>query len=729
MTIPYFLTLNLHNEKFLPTIQYVTDKELIALLKELSQNLSEGDLESMMAVQEYANEALDSLTGTDTKFPAEKKLRENLENIADLKNLKKVKAQISELADVLSEAHDRQRPFSDKSDSDDDIPDKAPSFQFPYPNEYFDAIIQDNEILQKYIEEANDHLNKSQFVLIDLEHDPQNDENINTVFRAFHTLKSSSAFLGIKNIEEIAHAAEGLLSLMRDKQIKVTTELIDIIFYGIVFIKNLIDILRIHNKEIDAAVNNFREINIYNYTYLLDTVREQYKTKRIGEILVEMGSIDQEMVDSIITDQKKSNKRFGEIAVEKANVPQDVIDTANELQRKRKLQNSYVKVSADRLNELVDLVGELVVNQSMIRQITEIEDSGFENNLTQLELITSSIKNNVLSMGMIPIGDTFNHLRVVIRNASKETGKIVDVRVEGGETELDRNIIETIYDPLVHIVRNSVDHGLEDSEERKASGKSEVGFITLLARHRGNGIEIQVADDGRGINTDKLIDKALSKGIIDEKDAERLKTNPKDAYNLLFLPGFSTKTEVTELSGRGVGLDVVRKNIDQIRGKVDIQSEPGKGTTFTIRLPLTLAIIDGFVTSVNEERFIFPFHAIDEIVVPERAQLQEMSDGEYFLLNRGQHIPLIFIERILHSREIKKTENVIIIIVSLENHQYGIAVHEVLGKQEVVIKSLNSILRRFDLFSGGTIFGDGSIGFVVDIEAMINHAQRLETGE
>lgn len=697
-------------------------KDIVQLIKR-SNALEAGDLEAMLEIQESVHALLGVCERQGFSYPRADELKSLA---ASLPELPDTRAFTSCLEDFGSAIEGADISMIDTEGMDDVRTVQAPSEPrgvFPYPDSYFEGVINDAKILSKFIEEATDHLDKAQFVLIDLEYDPGNAENINTIFRAFHTLKSSSAFLGIKNIEEIAHAAEELLSLMRDNQLSVSTELIDVIFYGIVFIKNLVDIIVDQRNNVQKIVEDFREINIYRYIQLLDSIKSGHRIRKIGEILLDMGTIDKEMVDSILTAQKGSHKRFGEIAVEEGKVSQDAVDTATEIQKKQKLRNSYVKVSAQRLNELVDLIGELVVNQSIIREVLGNRDITVDQHLTQLEVISSSIKNNVLSMGMIPIGDTFNHLRVVIRNASKETGKTVDVHVEGGETELDRNIIESIYDPLVHIVRNSVDHGLEDREGRKAAGKKDIGIIQLSARHRGSGIEIQVSDDGRGIDTEALLSTALEKGLIQESDMERLRETLKDVYNLLFLPGFSTKKNVTELSGRGVGLDVVRKNIDQIRGKIEITTEKGRGTTFTIKLPLTLAIIDGFVTETNDERFIFPFHVIDEIVVPDTNNLQCMSDGQHFLLHRGLHIPVIFIEELLQSRKPEK-DNRVIIVVSLENSQYGIAVQKVLGKQEVVIKSLNSSLHRFDLFSGGTIFGDGSIGFVVDIEALIVQAQK-----
>jgi two-component system chemotaxis sensor kinase CheA len=300
----------------------------------------------------------------------------------------------------------------------------------------------------------------------------------------------------------------------------------------------------------------------------------------------------------------------------------------------------------------------------------------------------------------------------------------------GNDTELDRNVIETIYDPLVHIVRNAVDHGLEPPEEREKQGKSAVGVIKVCAEHKGNGIEISVCDDGRGIDRQKVLKKAIAQGLVTEDRAADL--SDKEIYSFLFLPGFSTAETVTEISGRGVGLDVVRKNIDQIHGKVDIMSELGRGTKFIIRIPLTLAIIDGFVTEVDKTKYVFPFNLIEEIIVPDQSTVSRLEDGRFLVFNRGTYIPVIFALNVFqHKDAMNRAEaqgllDKLVIVITFEQKRYGIAVDAILGKQEIVIKSLNEALYRLKVFSGGTIFGDGSIGFIVDVEEFIEAARGEE---
>ena len=590
--------------------------------------------------------------------------------------------------------------------------------------EWFETLIQDDEMLRKFVAEINEHLENVQVALLELEYDSANQENINTIFRAFHTIKSSSAFLGVKNLEETAHIIENMLALVRDGEIPVSSDLVDIVFYGVGFVGDLAGVIENAQFEKEKIIKGFLGVDIRPIIRVIRKITEERRKKKIGEILSDLGKINDKQIREILGRQKRENRRFGEIALEEDVVAEEDIATAVQVQSKQKSQFSYVKVASARLNDLVDMVGELVVNQSMIREEVLSGRQIQERELRQLNLITTNIKNIVLSMGMVPIAEVFNKLRVVIRNASRETGKSVDTVVSGEDTELDRNLIEAIHDPLVHIVRNAVDHGLENAAERDASGKNPVGVIKITAEHKGNGIEITVNDDGQGIDRESILAKAVEKDLIDQDDLPRYRSDEKACYDLLFHPGFSTARAVTELSGRGVGLDVVKKNLEKIHGKVEITSAKGQGSTFLIKLPLTLAIIDGFVTRVGEERYIFSFNLIKGIIVPTEESIKRMEDGEILLYDRGRHIPVIFTEELVTGVPVRKQPGeYIVLLIAYEDAIYGIAVDEVLGKQEIVIKSLNEVLREMNLFSGGTIFGDGTIGFVVDIDEFIKKAQ------
>lgn len=603
-----------------------------------------------------------------------------------------------------------------------EIKEAAPEPVALYSEEYFSSIVDDKKMLSQLADEVKEHLDAAQYTLIELEYDESNQENINKVFRSFHTIKGSSAFLGLKNFEEVGHEMESLLVLVRDGKLRITRELIDVVFFGIELIRNLVTVLETNSFEVRRIVESYKKINIFDYIKLIRKILSQYSFRKIGEILQEDGKINTSDVRLILDKQGSTQKKFGEIAVEENMI------TADELKDAMKKQHhtaagkkvSYVKVSNERLNMLIDIVGELVINQSMLKQVIQ-NNEGVDNSertIAQLETITTNIKNLVLSMGMVPIADVFNKLRVVIRNTAQDLNKAVIVEIKGEDTELDRNVIESIYDPLVHMVRNSIDHGIETPDEREKAKKDRIGKIVITAEHRGNGIEISVQDDGKGIDKVSIVDKAVSLGILEEDKKETL--SDKEIYNLMFLPGFSTAKKVTEVSGRGVGLDVVKKNVDEIHGKMEINSKHGEFSRFTIKLPLTLAIIEGFVTVIGENKYVFPFNSIEEIIVPEKDKITVMDDGSTMLFNRGIYIPIVMsgsvFNEVGYETELSKS---LLIIISHDGKNYGLAVDKIIGKQEIVIKNLGDVLISLSVFSGGTIFGDGTIGFVVDIEGFL----------
>lgn len=600
-----------------------------------------------------------------------------------------------------------------------------------YSEDYFNNIVNDKKLLLQFVNEAKEHIDEAQYVLIELEYDNKNKELISTIFRNFHTIKGSSAFLGLRNIEQVSHKIEDILSLVRDGKIIFTKELIDVVFIGMELLRSLIDIIEIEEGDVEKIKQSFMKIDIFKFINIMEKIRSQYEIKKIGEILIEEGYATKNDLEKLLEKQKVENKMIGQIAVEEKIITEAQLSDVLKQQQQQRIKikkSGFVKVSNERLNTLIDLVGELVINQSMLKQEILSSNTSLnisDRNLNQLENITTMIKNIVLSMGMVPIAETFNKLRVVVRNTSEDLGKIVTVETEGEDTELDRNVIETIYDPLIHIVRNAIDHGIESPQDRVKVKKDKVGKIILKAEHKGSGIEITIRDDGKGIDKDKIIKKAIEKGIYTKEDIEKL--SEKDIYNILFLPGFSTADTITNLSGRGVGLDVVKKNLDEIHGRVEIKTEKGKFTEFIIKLPMTLAIIEGFVSKVGENKYIFPFNMIEEILVLEKNVLKYSEDKKNAVIfHRNNHIPVIFCYKIFNEKSnIENNDRFISLIMSLDNSKYAIVVDEVIGKQEIVIKSLGNILSSYQYFSGGTIFGDGTIGFVVNIDGLVEKAVNL----
>lgn len=594
-----------------------------------------------------------------------------------------------------------------------------------YDESYFASVIDDQNLHRQFFNEAVEHIEEAQSVLVEVEYDPTNQELLNTIFRNFHTIKGSSAFLGLRNVEELSHAMEDLLAIVREGKIVFSKELISVIFSGIEILRTILDSMLVNEFSVTEMVASFKLINIYPYIKLMHKIIAEYKYKKIGEILEEEGKISPDELGYLLKKQKETDKKFGEIAVEEKIVTNDDLIQAIKKQKEQaaKLKKiGFVKVSNEKLNTLIDIVGELVINQSMLKQ----ELVGIRNNervdrsMSQLEAITTTIKNLVLSMGMVPISEIFNKLRVVARNTANELGKSVFIEMHGEDTELDRNVIETIYDPLMHILRNAIDHGIEEPQERTRLGKDRVGKIVLQADHKGSGIEITIADDGKGIKRNVILKKAIAMKLVKEDEVESL--SDKEVFNFMFLPGFSTADEVTTISGRGVGLDVVKKNIESIHGRVDISTEPGKGTKFIIKLPLSLAIIEGFVTRIGRNKYIFPFNAIEEInVISKENFIYTEGGSEVIIYYRSQHIPVIFARDVLkENAEDEEKTNYLTLLFSVEQSKYCVVVDEIIGKQEIVIKNLSGILEESTRYlSGGTIFGDGSIGFVVDMQGFI----------
>ncbi|MBN2627138.1 MAG: chemotaxis protein CheW, partial [Spirochaetales bacterium] len=447
--------------------------------------------------------------------------------------------------------------------------------------------------------------------------------------------------------------------------------------------------------------------------------------------LRDMGTIDDSTLRDLLEKQKnKGGAVFGQIALEEKAVRKEDLGRALQEQSRSRNTASFVRVSSSRLTALVDMVGELVVNQSMIRQkLVQGGESLSENDINQLVEVTSSLKDLVLSMGMISLRDMFQKLRVVVRNASRDLNKIVTFDITGEDTEIDRSLVEAIYDPLVHMVRNSVSHGIESASTRAGAGKPEVGRISISAEYRGNGVEISVRDDGRGIDPEKIVDKAISLGWLDRAKRSSYVKDEAFVYSLLYRPGFSTKDEADSISGRGVGMDVVMQNITRINGKVEIQSELGKGSLFRIKLPLTLAIIDGFVTDIMGESYVIPFESVEEILVNTELNIVPSEGDDLMGESRGKYFPVVDVYKILTGEPGFYQGNYVYVLINHDDSEFAIPVNRVLGKQEIVIKNLNEITRRQKLFYGGTIFGDGSIGFILDMEEILSFYKLSDTNQ
>jgi two-component system, chemotaxis family, sensor kinase CheA len=377
-----------------------------------------------------------------------------------------------------------------------------------------------------------------------------------------------------------------------------------------------------------------------------------------------------------------------------------------------------IKVDTAKLDYLVDMVGEMVIADSMLRHSPELaglKSTGVLRTLTQLGRMTSEVQKTAMSMRMVTMTQLFQKMARLVRDLSRKHGKQVELDTFGEDTELDRNIVEELGDPLMHMVRNAIDHGIEPPEARQAAGKDPTARVTLRAAHRGGHICLEISDDGRGLDKEKIVAKAREKGLIES--ADRLSEN--EIFNLIFEPGFSTAAQVTDTSGRGVGMDVVRNKIQQLRGRVEIQSTPGRGSTFVLKLPLTLAIIDGLVVGVGKERYIVPVFTVKEMLRPSEDTISTVENRDEMALVRGRLYPVVRLSRRFHvaPRSEEPTESVLIIAESA-GKDFCLMVDEVIGKQEVVIKSLGETMKRIQGVAGGAILGDGRVGLILDMEGI-----------
>jgi len=410
-----------------------------------------------------------------------------------------------------------------------------------------------------------------------------------------------------------------------------------------------------------------------------------------------------------------------EPAAPAAAVAEAVPDDGGQKNVQRRSEAATVKVDTAKLDYLVDMAGEMVIAQSLVRHdphVTAVESQRLQRNMAQLTRITSELQKTAMALRMVPIGQVFRRVPRLVRDLSRKAGKQVELELAGEDTELDRTIIEELSDPLVHMVRNTLDHGIEPPQERLAAGKPAAGKLALRARHQAGHILIEVADDGRGINRQKVLAKAIEKGLVRE-DAHLSDT---EVFNLIFEPGFSTADRVTEVSGRGVGMDVVRKQIQKLRGRVEVQSEMGRGTTLLLKLPLTLAIIDGLVVGVGRERYIVPLFSVREIFRPTAEMISTVQGRREMVMVREHLLPVMRLHRRFGVEP--RSENPcdsVFILTENEGRPYCLMVDEFVGKQEVVIKSLVESLKHVPGIAGGAILGDGRVGLVLDIDGIFRH--------
>ena len=543
----------------------------------------------------------------------------------------------------------------------------------------------DREILTEFINESREHLQNIEAGALILEENPSDAATLNSVFRAFHTFKGGSGFLKLTPMNKLAHELESLLDLARQGRLQITSNVVEIILNGGDTLKQFVD-------AIDLQLTG--------------------KTPE-GPIVIPTAPLSERIAGAIANPGASETTMLSRAAMTSPDTTRAKVASSN----------ATIKVDTEKLDLLIDMVGEMVIAQSRVASDADVKTlagAGLARSLAQLARTTKDLQRTAMALRMVPIGGTFRKMNRVVRDLSQRSGKEIELVVRGEETELDRNIVEEIHDPLLHMIRNSVDHGIEKPEARVAAGKSPAGRITLAAFHQGGNVVIQIKDDGAGLNREKILKKASSLGLIDS-NAE---LSEKEIFNLIFAPGFSTAETITDISGRGVGMDVVRRNIEQLRGKIETQSTPGQGTTFSIFLPLTLAIIDGLIIRVGADRYILPTLSVRESFRP-TAQMLSTVHGTGEIVNvRGRVLPLLRLNEFL-AVQTERTDptQAVVVVVESDGAQRCLLVDELVGKQEVVIKSLGDTFHYNPLVAGAAILGDGRVGLILDVAALVHPKQ------
>ncbi len=585
---------------------------------------------------------------------------------------------------------------------------------------------EDIQILHEFVTESLENLEVIEVKLIHLEESPDDLETINDIFMPFYTIKGISSYLNLDKINSLSHSAESLLDKARDGEIKIDEAIIDIILESVDTLKRMVIEIQEGLKEGVSLYSGVDITSLVDRIEELNNRSEKVMDKPLGEILVQKGFLHQDVMGDILEEQKRDpDKKIGEILVTKgAAGSKDVISALRD-QRKfgRKDIDLQVRVDTKKLDTLVEMTGELVIAHSMLKrndQILSTKDQSLYKIINQISQITSTLQQTSMSMRMVPIKSTFTKMVRVVRDLAKNSGKKVGLKMQGEDTEIDRNMVDELYEPMVHMIRNAVDHGIEMPDEREKAGKDPRGVIELCAYHRGGNIVIEIKDDGRGLHKKRILEKARSKNLFDGESH----LTDSEIFNLVLQPGFSTAKKVTDISGRGVGMDVVKKAVDKLRGRIEITSKSEQGAIFTIRLPLTLAIIEGILCRVGQERYVIPSLAIIESFLPREDQYFTVEGKEEMILSRDEVIPLIRLGRIFGvNGDAMDPWNGLVVTVEHDGEKRCLLLDEILGKEEVVIKSLGESLKETKGIAGGAIMGDGRVGLILDIPGVIEIAK------
>jgi two-component system chemotaxis sensor kinase CheA len=621
-----------------------------------------------------------------------------------------------------------------------------------------------DEIVKDFLIESNENLDRLDQELVRLESDPSSKELLASIFRTIHTIKGSCGFLGFARLEKLAHAGENLLSRLRDGKFTLTAEITSGLLAMVDAVRKMLSAIQASGQDGDedyaslidhlahlqqpqsgmsvsasssaapfapanaseTAPSPTTSSNDSPHAIPPEPVGDDLfaDPTKIGGLLLARGQVRAGDLVRALEQQESGRKRIGEILVDQGAVRQEDVLAAQRTLESRHPESGVetIRVGVTLLDRLMNLVGELVLARNQLLQFSNsTQDAGFQALSQRMNLIASELQEEVMRTRMQPIGNIWNKFPRTVRDLALNCGKEVRVEMEGKETDLDRTIIEAIKDPLTHLVRNSVDHGIESPEDRKKAGKDPTGRLILRAFHGGGQVNIEISDDGAGLNLERIRRKAVERGVVSADQVARMQD--RDIFNLVFLPGFSTAEKISNVSGRGVGLDVVKTNVEKIGGTVDIHSTAGQGTTVKVKIPLTLAIIPALMVISGGERFAIPQVSLLELVRLEAGEAGkgiEMVHGAPVYRLRGRLLPLVYLNRELQIAPAESDQPsghaaTNIVVVQADGREFGLVVDEITDTEEIVVKPLGKRLKGISAYSGATIMGDGRVALILDI--------------
>lgn len=584
------------------------------------------------------------------------------------------------------------------------------------------------EIVESFVIETNEIFEKLDNEILEIEKRPDDKELINSIFRAVHTVKGTSGFLSFEQMSILAHRFEDVLNKMRRGELAFRPEMLDVMLEAF-------DMMKVLLKQV--VDQDIRDIDLAPTIEKLESISKGEAPsgqKPKTAATKNPTPADQEEKKGNRQSAQKSGKETSspdKKETAKAGPPRPAEHSSGPSRADTLITDTTIRVDVTRLDHLMNLVGELVLGRNRLSQIVSIdkEENGREDfshqlneTAAQIDFITTELQTAVMKTRMVQIGRVFNRFPRLVRDIAREFSKEIRLVIDGEETELDKSIIEEISDPLVHLIRNAADHGVESGDIREKAGKPRLGTINLSAGHEGNHVIIEVQDDGAGMDPEKLKQKALEKGLLTPEEAHDMKT--EDAYSLIFLPGFSTAQKISSVSGRGVGMDVVKTNITKLNGIIAVESEVGKGTKFTLKLPLTLAIIQGLLVGVGSETFAIPLSSVLEVVHTSKAEVSSVNGRDVTRL-RETVLPLVDISEILDvpGRD-REAGTFYTVVVGVANRRFGIVVDRLIGQKEIVIKPLGAYLKNIPGIAGSTILGDGRVIMILDAGELLRLVEK-----